>query len=130
MAAPATAIGSGLRITIRAHRPQKPLSGSVTATNRRGMTRRLLTRWPSDASSAGRSVSAAITDTAGISIPPIPIDRMTGMGMMTIDRSPIATVEPETTTDRPACRMVSTTAVSTSSPWASSSRKRKIISSE
>jgi hypothetical protein len=45
-----------------------------------------------------------------------------------MDSSPMATVEPETMTDRPACRIVSTTAVSTSSPWASSSRK--ITSSE
>ena len=73
---------------------------------------------------------AATTDTAGISIPPMPIERMMGTGMITIESSPIATVEPDTITDRPACRIVWTTAVSTSSPPASSSRKRKIISSE
>ena len=62
-------------------------------------------------------------------MPPMPIERMTGTGMITIERSPIATVEPETITERPAWFIVSTTAVSTSSPWRNSSRKRKIISS-
>ena len=40
-----------------------------------------------------------------------------------------ATVVPDTITERPACVIVSTIAVSTSSPSRSSSRKRKIISS-
>jgi hypothetical protein len=80
--------------------------------------------------SAGSRVIAASTETAGINIPPSPIERMTGIGMNTIDSRPIATVEPETSTERPACRIVSTTAVSTSSPRPSSSRKRKIMSSE
>ena len=62
-------------------------------------------------------------------MPPIPIERMTGIGMITIESSPIATVEPETITERPACVIVSTTAVSVSRPCRSSSRKRKIISS-
>ena len=69
------------------------------------------------------------TETAGISSPPIPIERMTGIGRITMLSRPIATVEPETITERPACFIVSTTAVSMSSPWPSSSRKRKIISS-
>ena len=38
--------------------------------------------------------------------------------------SPIATVDPETTTDLPACVIVSTRAVSTSLPSRSSSRNR------
>ena len=74
-------------------------------------------------------VIAASTETAGISIPPMPIERMNGSGRMTIDRSPTATVDPETITERPACVIVSTSAVSTSSPSRSSSRNRKIISS-
>ena len=69
------------------------------------------------------------TDTAGMSMPPIPIDLMNGNGRSTMLRSPTATVEPETMTDLPACVIVSTRAVSTSSPEASSSRKRKIIKS-
>ena len=84
---------------------------------------------PSTASSAGSSVIAASTETAGISIPPMPIERMNGSGSTTSDSSPIATVEPETITALPAWVIVSTSAVSTSSPSRSSSRKRKIISS-
>ena len=57
-----------------------------------------------------------MTETAGISIPAIPIDRMNGSGSAIMLRSPTATVEPETITDRPACVIVSTSAVSTSSP--------------
>ena len=75
------------------------------------------------------SVIAATTETAGISIPPIPIDRMNGSGRMISESSPTATVVPETMTERPACVIVSTSAVSTSSPSRSSSRKRKIIRS-
>jgi hypothetical protein len=74
-------------------------------------------------------VIATRTETTGMSIPPIPIERMTGTGMITIETSPIATVVPETITERPACVMVSTTAVSTSRPCRNSSRKRKIIRS-
>ena len=59
----------------------------------------------------------------------MPIERITGTGMMTIESKPIATVEPDTITERPAWVMVSTIAVSTSRPWRNSSRKRKIISS-
>ena len=70
-----------------------------------------------------------MTDTAGISIPPIPIERMNGSGRITIESRPTATVVPETITERPAWVIVSTIAVSTSSPSRSSSRKRKIISS-
>ena len=80
------------------------------------------------ASIAGRKVIAAVTETAGISIPPIPIERMNGSGKMSIERRPIATVDPETITERPAWVIVSTSAVSTSSPSRNSSRKRKIIS--
>ena len=42
-------------------------------------------------------------------MPPIPIERITGIGMITIENSPIATVEPDTITERPACVIVSTT---------------------
>lgn len=72
---------------------------------------------------------AASTDTAGISMPPIPIERMNGSGRITMLSSPTATVDPETITERPAWRSVCTTAVSRSTPSCSSSRKRKIISS-
>ena len=89
----------------------------------------LLMRVPRTESSAGSSVIAASTETAGISMPPIPIERMNGSGMMTMLSRPTATVVPETITERPACVIVSTSAVSTSSPSRNSSRKRKIISS-
>ena len=46
-------------------------------------------------------------------MPPIPIERMNGSGSSTMLSRPIATVEPETTTERPACVMVSTSASST-----------------
>ena len=95
-----------------------------------GITRSRLIRGPSIARSAGSSVIEVNTETAGISMPPIPIDLITGMGRITIESRPIATVEPETITERPACRIVSISAVSVSSPFASSSRKRKIISNE
>ena len=91
--------------------------------------RTLLIRVPSTASSAGSNVIAASTDTAGISMPPIPIERMNGSGRMIIESRPTATVEPETITERPACVIVSTSADSTSAPSRSSSRNRKIISS-
>ncbi len=128
-ASPAAATGSGRRITSRAQRPHQPSSGWPLSTSRFGSTLTLLIRVPSVASSAGSSVIAVSTETAGISIPPIPIERMNGSGSTSIESRPTATVEPETITERPACVIVSTTAVSTSSPSRSSSRKRKIISS-
>jgi hypothetical protein len=79
---------------------------------------------------AGSSVMAVITETAGMSMPPMPMLRMNGSGRMTRLSSPTATVEPETITDRPAWRIVSTTAASRSRPCRNSSRKRKIMSSE
>ncbi len=94
------------------------------------MTRMLLMRRPSTASIAGSSVSVASTETTGISMPPMPIDRSSGSGSRTIASRPTATVVPEMITAWPACVIVSTSAVSTSRPSRSSSRKRKIISSE
>jgi hypothetical protein len=116
-------------MTKSAQRPHGPSSGWPRSTRRLGSSRQLLMRAPSTASRAGSSVIAVITDTAGISIPPMPIERMNGSGSTSIESSPTATVEPETITERPACVIVSTIAVSTSSPSRSSSRKRKIISS-
>ena len=81
-------------------------------------------------SSAGTRVIPDTTETAGISIPPIPTERITGIGRITRLSRPIATVEPDTITERPAWVIVSTTAVSTSGWRFSSSRNRKIISSE
>ena len=75
---PTTATGTGRRSTSRAQRPQMPSSGWPLSTKRFGMTRTLLIRSPSTASSAGRRVIAAITETAGISMPPMPIERMNG----------------------------------------------------
>ena len=73
-------------------------------------------RRPSTASIAGSSVMAASTDTAGISIPPSPIDRMNGSGITIMLSRPTATVVPETITERPAWRIVVTSASSTSCP--------------
>ena len=62
-------------------------------------------------------------------MPPMPIERTSGSGSATSASRPMATVEPETITERPAWVIVSTSADSTSRPSRSSSRKRKIISS-
>ena len=80
--------------------------------------------------SAGVSVIDESTQTSGMSSPPSPIERMNGSGMSSMLTRPIATVVPETITDRPACCIVSTSASSTESPRSISSRKRKIINSE
>ena len=124
------ATASGRLSTTRDQRFQKPASALSERTKRLGITRTLLIRGPSTYSIAGSRVIVASTDTAGISMPAIPIERMNGSGSTTRDRRPIATVEPDTITDRPAWVIVSTTAVSRSFPAPSSSRKRKIISSE
>ncbi len=116
-------------MTVFAQRPQSPSSGCPWSTKRFGRTRTLLILVPRTESSAGSSVIAHSTETAGISMPPIPIERMKGSGRMIMLSSPTATVEPDTITERPAWVIVSTSAVSTSSPSRSSSRKRKIISS-
>jgi hypothetical protein len=129
IAVPIAATRQGCRSTNRAQRPQRPSSGWPLSANRFGITRMLLIRAPSTESIAGSSVIAASTETSGINIPPRPIERMNGSGRTISDSSPIATVVPETITERPACVIVSTSAVSTSSPSRSSSRKRKIISS-
>ena len=99
------------------------------STNRFGITRTRLIRVPRTDSIAGSSVMAASTETSGISMPPMPIERMNGSGRMINESSPTATVDPETITDLPAWVIVSTIAASTSLPSRSSSRKRKIISS-
>ena len=89
-------------MTNLAQRPQGPSSGWPRSTKRFGSRRTLLIRVPSVASSAGSNVIAVITETVGISIPPIPIERMNGSGSTSIESRPTATVEPETITDRPA----------------------------
>ena len=94
------------------------------------MTRTRLILWPRIRSSAGVSVIDENTQTSGINMPPSPIERMNGSGRISMLTSPIATVVPETITDRPACCMVSTSASSTLSPLAISSLNRKIINSE
>ena len=106
MATPTAATGNGLRVTKSAQRPHTPSSGCPSSIRRLGRTRRLLILVPSTESRAGRSVIAATTETAGMSMPPIPIERMKGSGRMTMLRSPTATVVPETITERPACVIV------------------------
>ena len=71
-------------------------------------------RGPTTASRAGSSVSDASTETSGISMPPMPIERTSGSGSAISASRPMATVEPETITERPAWVTVSTSAVSTS----------------
>ncbi len=129
IASPIAPTTIGRRATTCDQRHQKPVSSSVPSTMRFGITRTELIRRPSSASIAGRNVIAAHTETSGISRPPMPIERITGIGISTIDTSPMATVDPDTITARPACVIVSTRAVSVSAPCRSSSRKRKIMSS-
>ena len=129
IAAPMRKMGSGRLVTRAAQRPQKPASGSGGFTNRRGITRARLIFGPSSENRAGSSVIDATTETAGINIPPSPIERMNGSGRMIMLSRPIATVEPDTITDRPACVIVSTSASSVERPAASSSRKRNVIRS-
>ena len=102
---PAMKTGIGRLVTSRAQLAQNPCSALGGLTNRFGITRRRLI------------------------IPPSPIERMKGRGKMTMLSNPIATVEPDTMTERPACVIVSTSASSVDSPDASSSRKRKTMSS-
>jgi hypothetical protein len=69
-----------------------------------------LIRLPSTASSAGSTVSAAITSTATVATPPYPIERRkTGWNSMRL-LSARATVTPETSTVRPAVATVRATA--------------------
>ena len=129
IASPAANTSPLRRMTSRLHRHQRPVSAGCGSTKRFGITRTRLMRGPSMASIAGSSVIDDSTETAGISIPPKPIERMNGRGRMTMLSRPIATVEPETITDRPACVIVSTSASSVDSRCVNSSRKRKTISS-
>lgn len=71
----------------------------------------------------------ASTEIAGISMPPMPIERMKGSGRISMLSRPIPTVDPETITDLPAWTIVCTSASSVEDPCSNSSRKRKIISS-
>ena len=64
--------------------------------------RRPARRLPRSESSAGCSVSAAATETSGISRPPMPIERMNGTGTTSRSPSPTATAPPENATARPA----------------------------
>ena len=130
MAMPSVAITPAWWVTRRAHRAHGPTSGSACEMKRRGITRTRLMPVPMIASMAGSSVQAAITDTIGISNPATPIERMNGIGRITMLSSPIPTVEPDTTTDLPAWIIVSTSACSVERPAASSSRKRKMNRSE
>ena len=97
---------------------------------RRGITRTRLMPVPMIANMAGSSVQAAITETIGISSPATPIERMNGIGRITMLSSPMPTVEPDITTDLPAWVIVSTSACSDDRPAANSSRKRKMNRSE
>jgi hypothetical protein len=60
--------------------------------------------------STGSSVTAAITETSGITSPPTPNPRMNGSGMNSMSASPIPTAIPLNTTARPAVAIVRTTA--------------------
>ena len=80
---PTAATGIGCFVTNRAQRHQNPVPWSVASITRFGITRTELSFGPSSESSAGTSVIPDTTETAGISIPPIPIERITGIGRIT-----------------------------------------------
>ena len=126
-----TRIATGRRMMMRArfdHGPASPLTRRSRI--RRGITRRLLMRWPSTDRSAGSSVTEAAIETSGISTPPAPIERMNGSGMNSSAASPMATVRPENRVARPAVLIVVSSASWTSLPELSSSRKRNTTSIE
>jgi hypothetical protein len=88
------------------------------------------TRLPTDASSAGSSVSTTATLHSGMSMPPKPMLRSSGTGTTTSAIRLIATVTPEAMTAWPAFRMEIRTASSLVWPCAISSRQRDTTSSE
>ena len=86
---------------------------------------------PRKASVAGRNVVASSTATATTSIPPVPTDRVSVIGVVTTrPRKPTMTVMPDVTTADPAVSMVRAAASTGVRPRFSSSRKRVTMSSE
>ncbi len=79
---------------------------------------------------AGTSVRVTATLISGISMPPMPMLRMNGIGSAISASRPSATVTPLNMIARPAVLMAVRIAVSLSLPWATSSRQRVISSSE
>ena len=88
------------------------------------------TRGPMPPSRAGKSVTTTTIETRGMSIPPMPVDRSPGTGSTMSAISPMATVMPESTTERPAVSTALTTAAWLSAPRARSSRQRVTSNSE
>jgi len=109
--------------------PTMNVSRTGAGAGRRAIRRRngrmdsALTRWPSTASRAGRTVSAPTIATSTAAMPPKPIERRKTCGKISRLPREIPTVSPENATVRPAVVMVARSAVSTSpSAFGSSSR--------
>ena len=109
ISSPTPAVTTGRRITKPAQRPQKPCPRTRRRGSGFGSSRMRLIRVPEQGEQRRQQGDRASTETAGISIPPIPIARMKGRGRMIMLSRPIATVEPDTTTERPARRIVCAT---------------------
>ena len=111
------------RMMKRESTAQKPLSGSARCSSQRfGSRRTRSSGFPTSERTAGRNVTAASTETAGMISPPTPKPRMKGSGMNKSSASPSATAVPLNTTARPAVSIVVTIASSRGDPRRSSSR--------
>ena len=124
MPSPASAAGHRCRYTPRAQAENSRLADRSVRS--RGQS----SRGPAVARMTGSSVIATTTDTSGTSTPAKPTLRSIGTGSTISDSSPMPTVSPENTTDRPACAIAAATAASLSRPAARSSRHRVTTSSE
>ena len=98
--------------------------------SRRRQSAQALTRGPSMPRTAGRKVSAYSTDAATVSAPPMPNERRAAGSNSRSPDSPTATARPENATALPLVAVVISTAVATSRPRRSSSRKRLTMNSE
>ncbi len=133
---------NGRAITRWAMRSQRD-SRAVSAAMRTGSAERraapgragrrccsALTRGPSMPRTAGRNVSAKKTEAATTSAPPMPNERSAVGSKRSSPDSPTATARPENATALPLVATVISTAVATSRPRRSSSRKRLTMKSE
>ena len=106
------------RTTNRAHLLQNVLVCASWRTRGQSM------RGPMPDSRAGSKVLTTKMDTSGMSMPPMPVLRSPGTGSTMSAIRPMATVNPDSTTARPAVSAAAITASAGSRPRARSSRQR------
>jgi hypothetical protein len=124
IATPAAA-ASQRRRTMTVPQAVQPRLGLASCRSRGHSRRR-----PMPASTAGTSVSVTATLISGISMPPMPMLRMNGIGSAISASRPRATVTPLKMMARPAVAIAVCRAAWLSLPRATSSRQRVISSSE